>query len=54
MNIVMVPCYEAARRAPALPQVILDFFQSTYETVARLAGWDRRALERIPQGRAQR
>jgi hypothetical protein len=54
MDITMVRCYEAARRAPAPEQAILDFVQSTYETAARLMGWDRRALERIPRGRAQR
>jgi hypothetical protein len=50
----MVRCYEAARRAPAPEQAILDFVQSTYETAARLVGWDRQAWERIPRGRAQR
>ena len=46
----MVRCYEAARRPPVPEQAILDFFQSTYETAARLASWDRQALERIPRG----
>lgn len=40
--------YEDARRAPAPEQAILDFFQSTYEAAATLAGWDRETLERTP------
>jgi hypothetical protein len=40
--------YDDARRAPSPEQAILDFFQSTYETAATLAGWDRGALERTP------
>jgi hypothetical protein len=38
--------YEAVRLAPSPDQMILDFFQSTYEVGATLAGWDRAALER--------
>jgi hypothetical protein len=26
--------------------LVLDFFQSTYETAAGLGGWDRKALEK--------
>lgn len=37
--------YEAARRSDAPDQAVLDFFQSTYEAAATLAGWDRDALE---------
>jgi hypothetical protein len=38
--------YEAVRTAPAPDQMILAFFQSTYEVGAILGGWDRAALER--------
>ncbi len=38
--------YETVRQAPSPDQMILDFFQSTYEVGATLAGWDRAALER--------
>ncbi|HUK22532.1 MAG TPA: DUF5996 family protein [Gemmatimonadales bacterium] len=37
--------YDAARATPDPRQTVLDFFESTYETAARLAQWDR-ALER--------
>ncbi|HEX8918612.1 MAG TPA: DUF5996 family protein, partial [Chloroflexota bacterium] len=38
--------YEVVRQSPSPDQMILDFFQSTYEVGATLAGWDRAALER--------
>ena len=38
--------YEAVRTSSSPDQLILDFFQSTYEVGATLAGWDRAALER--------
>lgn len=38
--------YDDARRSPSPAQAVLEFFQSTYEAVARLAGWDRDRLER--------
>jgi hypothetical protein len=38
--------YEAIREAEAPEQAILDFCQSTYEAGAKLAQWDRQALER--------
>ncbi len=38
--------YEAVRTAPDPDQLLLSFFQSTYEAAADLAGWDRHALER--------
>jgi peroxiredoxin len=38
--------YDAVRQSPSPDQLILDFFQSTYEVGATLAGWDRAALER--------
>jgi hypothetical protein len=38
--------YEDARAANSPEQAILDFCQSTYEAGAKLAHWDRQALER--------
>jgi hypothetical protein len=38
--------YDTVRMSPSPDQMILDFFQSTYEVGAALAGWDRAALER--------
>jgi len=38
--------YESVRTAPDPEQALLDFLQSTYETAATLAKWDRKALER--------
>ena len=38
--------YETVRRAANPDQVILDFYRSSYEIGATLAGWDRAALER--------
>jgi hypothetical protein len=38
--------YEAVRRTQRPDDVLLDFFQSTYEAGAELGGWDRPALER--------
>jgi hypothetical protein len=38
--------YEKVRQQPDPDQVILDFYRSTYEIGATLAGWDRAALER--------
>ncbi len=38
--------YEDARAAQSPEEAILDFCQSTYEAGAKLAGWDREALER--------
>lgn len=38
--------YEAVRTAAAPDQMLLEFFRSTYEVGATLAGWDRAALER--------
>jgi len=37
--------YEAIRETETPEQAILDFCQSTYEAAARLAQWDRQALE---------
>src|SRR5436309_16112693 len=38
--------YDKVRLSPSPDQLILDFFQSTYEVGTTLAGWDRAALER--------
>jgi hypothetical protein len=38
--------YEEARHAAQPAQAVLDFCQSTYDAAARLANWDRTALER--------
>ena len=38
--------YEDVRSASSPEQALLEFFQSTYEAGARLAQWDREALER--------
>jgi Family of unknown function (DUF5996) len=38
--------YDEARAAESPDAAVLDFCQSTYEAGARLAGWDRQALER--------
>ncbi len=37
--------YAAVRTAPNWEEMLLDFFQSTYEAGANLANWDRLALE---------
>jgi hypothetical protein len=38
--------YDTVRLSPSPDQMIRDFFQSTYEVGATLAGWDRASLER--------
>jgi hypothetical protein len=38
--------YDDARAAASPDESILEFCQSTYESGARLAGWDRKSLER--------
>jgi hypothetical protein len=38
--------YEDVRKSDDPRQMIMEFFQSTYETGAKLANWDRAALER--------
>jgi hypothetical protein len=40
--------WDDVRTAPSPRDALLDFFQSTYEAGARLADWDRAALERSP------
>jgi hypothetical protein len=37
--------YDAVRQAESPDSVLLEFFQSTYESAASLARWDRQALE---------
>ena len=41
----MLP-YEAVRQSANPDDMVLSFFQTTYEAAADLAGWDRTALER--------
>ncbi len=41
----MLP-YEAVRQSSNPDDMVLSFFQTTYEAAADLAGWDRAALER--------
>jgi hypothetical protein len=41
--------YEQVRLMPDPDRAILDFYRSTYEVGATLAGWDRAALERSDQ-----
>jgi hypothetical protein len=38
--------YDAVREAASPDEALLEFLQSSYEAAARLAGWDRRALEK--------
>jgi hypothetical protein len=38
--------YEQVRLSPSPDQMVMDFFQSTYEVGATLGGWDRASLER--------
>ena len=40
--------YDALRTAADPDQMLLEFFQSTYDAAADLGGWDRAALERPP------
>jgi hypothetical protein len=39
--------YDDVRNAADPRAALLDFCQSTYEAAAKLANWDRAALERI-------
>jgi hypothetical protein len=38
--------YDEVRRAPDPDRMLLEFLQTTYQTGARLANWDRSELER--------
>jgi hypothetical protein len=40
--------YAAVREAASPDEALLAFLQSSYEAAARLAAWDRRALEKTP------
>ncbi len=44
--------YANVRQAADPDQLILDFYRSTYEIGATLAGWDRSALERADPTRS--
>jgi hypothetical protein len=46
--------YDKVRTSTSPDRMVRDFFQSTYEVGATLAGWDRQALERTPPRRARR
>ena len=41
--------YEAVRQSESPDSMLLEFLQSTYETAANLAEWDRGSLERSPE-----
>jgi hypothetical protein len=45
--------YDDLRTAASPEQNLLEFCQSTYEAGAKLAGWDREALERTPPRASQ-
>jgi hypothetical protein len=40
--------YDDVRRAESPRGMLLEFMQSTYEAGAKLANWDRAAVERAP------
>jgi hypothetical protein len=42
--------YEAVREAAAPDEMLLEFFQTTYEAAADLGRWDRAGLDRPPSG----
>jgi len=44
--------YDEVRRAESPRSLLLDFMESTYAAGAKLANWDRAALERSPSARA--
>ncbi len=41
--------YEKVRKSDSPDELVLSFFQSTYEAAANLSKWDRASLERRPQ-----
>ena len=41
--------YDDVRGAQSPSAALLEFCQSTYEAGAKLANWDRQALEKVPQ-----
>ncbi len=46
--------YDAVRQSPSPDETLLGFLESTYESAARLAAWDRGALERERDPRSAR
>lgn len=44
--------YDAVRQSPSPDATLLDFLQTSYEAAAKLAQWDRDALERDPDPRS--
>lgn len=52
MREYMLP-YEAVRTSASPDDTLLDYLQSTYEVAAKLANWDRAALERSSPGPAR-
>jgi hypothetical protein len=44
--------YDEVRRAESPRAMLLDFMESTYAAGAKLANWDRAALERPPSAKA--
>jgi hypothetical protein len=46
--------YDAVRTAANPDEILLSFFQTTYEAAANLARWDRPALERTGPPSARR
>ncbi len=46
--------YDAVRKSRSPDETLLEFLQSTYESAARLAAWDRAALERERDPRSAR
>ena len=46
--------YDVVRKSPSPDETLLGFLESTYESAARLAAWDRRALERERDPRSAR
>jgi hypothetical protein len=48
LNEFLLP-YDEVRRTRAPHEVLLGFYQGAYEAIARLGGWDRAALDRVPE-----
>jgi hypothetical protein len=46
--------YDAVRQSPSPHETLLSFLESTYDSAARLAAWDRSALERERDPRSAR
>ena len=43
--------YDAVRRSPKPDELIMQFLETTYETAARLGGWDLGSLRATPEAR---